>query len=111
VMDCGMVVGMWDVPLPTGTELSRRCSDTISDSGEMEPANDTNFRCHSRPAACTDPPPPRRCFFPLLESMIGGGSPRTSGDKPQRGDMSNLPSRVPALILFVSSTQTTSSWH
>src|SRR5260370_11033104 len=38
--------------------------------------------------------------------MIGGGSPRTSGDKPQRGDMSNLACRVAALILFVCCTQT-----
>src|SRR6266851_1003615 len=66
----------------------------------------TNFRCHSRPTACTDPPlPPRRCFFLRLESMIRGGSPRTSGDKPQRGDMSNLACRVAALILFICCTQ------
>src|SRR5262249_32518030 len=37
--------------------------------------------------------------------MIRGGSPRTSGDKPQREDMSNLACRVTALILFVCCTQ------
>src|SRR5882762_8829719 len=65
----------------------------------------TNFRSHSRSKACPDPPPPRRCFFLRLESMIGGGSPRTSGDEPQRGDMSNLACRVAALILSVCCTQ------
>jgi putative endopeptidase len=43
--------------------------------------------------------------FLLLERMIGGGSPPTSGDKPQRGDMSNLACRVAALILFICCTQ------
>src|SRR5260370_5666555 len=38
--------------------------------------------------------------------MIGGGLSRTSGDKPQRGDMSMLACRVAALILFVCCTQT-----
>src|SRR5260370_11074053 len=38
--------------------------------------------------------------------MNGGGSPRTSGDKPQRGHMLTLACRAAALILFVCCSQT-----
>jgi len=43
MMDVEMVVRMWDVTLPAGTELYRRFSDTIADCGKMEPADNTNF--------------------------------------------------------------------
>jgi hypothetical protein len=70
----------------------------------MKPVNNTNFRCHSRLHTCTDPRPPRRCFFLLLESMIGLG-PRASRPlfsseikREDAGETPAVPERITAHI-------------